>query len=441
MIKSVNEISFNKETNIKPRETKSNKGFDKFIKKFSQNKKGDGYLKSAKENTSHVEDKRGDGYLKPIKENTSQVKNKTTLDEKDVDMEVSKLEDTDIEDSIKNTNEQLYLLIQNIFFQNIPGGIEGLLKEGNELSKTIEELVLNIVEDISKEENVDLKEALDGINIKDLGLEEKVNKEEFKALFKNPETEEETLKEIKSQISSLIKEEILPKEDANVKKDFNNTVVPKENLNVKVKTKKENLNQNSTEESFSKEENSEEAVLKNILGDKEDNKFSKAVNFMNQFNKVANVENLEVENVENIVATKETLKTDVIKAVKYMELNNIKNLTVKINPKELGELVIRITMESGKMKANITANNKEAFNLLNANLQDITDKLQRGAVKIENFSLNLYEDTTFFSNDKEKGKEGFKGNKKNSTKVNAIENDIIENENSKEDLSNISILA
>ncbi|MCG4570645.1 flagellar hook-length control protein FliK [Clostridium cochlearium] len=437
MIKSVNEIAFNKETNIKPRETKSNKGFDKFIKKFSQNKKGDGYLKSAKENTSHVEDKRGDGYLKSTKENTSQVENKTTLDEKDVDMEVSKLEDTDIEDSIKNTNEQLYLLIQNIFFQNIPEDIEGLLKEGNELSKTIEELVLNIVEDISKEENVDLN----GINIKDLGLEEKVNKEEFKALFKNPETEEETLKEIKSQISSLIKEEILPKEDANVKKDFNNTVVPKENLNVKVETKKENLTQNSAEESFSKEENSEEAVLKNILGDKEDNKFSKAVNFMNQFNKVANVENLETENLENIVATKETLKTDVIKAVKYMELNNIKNLTVKINPKELGELVIRITMESGKMKANITANNKEAFNLLNANLQDITDKLQKGAIKIENFSLNLYEDTTFFSNDKEKGKEGFKGNKKNSTKVNAIENDIIENENPKEDLSNISILA
>jgi flagellar hook-length control protein FliK len=441
MIKSVNEIAFNKETNIKPRETKSNKGFDKFIKKFSQNKKGDGYLKSAKENTSHVEDKRGDGYLKPIKENTSQVENKTTLDEKDVDMEVSKLEDTDIENSIKNTNEQLYLLIQNIFFQNIPEDIEGLLKEGNELSKTIEELVLNIVEDISKEENVDLNR----INIKDLGLEEKVNKEEFKenlkAFLKNPKTEGETLKEIKSQISSLIKEEILPKEDANIKKDFNNIVVPKENLNIKVETKKEDLNQNSTEESFSKEENSEEAVLKNILGDKEDNKFSKAVNFMNQFNKVANVENLETENLENIVATKETLKTDVIKAVKYMELNNIKNLTVKINPKELGELVIRITMESGKMKANITANNKEAFNLLNANLQDITDKLQRGAVKIENFSLNLYEDTTFFSNDKEKGKEGFKGNKKNSTKVNAIENDIIENENSKEDLSNISILA
>lgn len=125
-----------------------------------------------------------------------------------------------------------------------------------------------------------------------------------------------------------------------------------------------------------------------------------------------------------------------------MEVNDIKNLTVKINPKELGEMVIKITMENGKMKANITANNKEAFNLLNANLQDITDKLQKGTVKIENFSLNLYEDTTFFSNDKDKSREGFKENNKNSVKENLkLQNDVIEDTNDVEDLSNISILA
>ncbi|QBD85177.1 flagellar hook-length control protein FliK, partial [Clostridium tetani] len=198
----------------------------------------------------------------------------------------------------------------------------------------------------------------------------------------------------------------------------------------------------SSDESFDKEGNSEEDVLKNILGDKEDNKFSKAINFMNQFNKISNVENLDVENIENIVVNKETLNGDVIKVVKYMEVNDIKNLTVKINPKELGEMVIKITMENGKMKANITANNKEAFNLLNANLQDITDKLQKGAVKIENFSLNLYEDTTFFSNDKKKNREGFKESNKNSVKENLkLQNDVIEDTNDVEDLSNISILA
>ena len=57
-------------------------------------------------------------------------------------------------------------------------------------------------------------------------------------------------------------------------------------------------------------------VLKIFLGDKEDNKFSKAVNFMNQFNKVANVENLETENLENIVATKGNFKWRCYKSCK-----------------------------------------------------------------------------------------------------------------------------
>lgn len=413
MIKGVNEIAFNNEANIKPRESKNEKynGFDKFVKKHSKNKSESNTLKDK------VFDK---------KENSLQVKD-------------SEIKDIDTKESLKNTNEQLYLLIQNLFFQNIPENLEDLLKDGNELEGFVEKLILNVVED------GDFKEALNGINIKDLGLEEKINKEEFKETIKkflqSPKGEEEPLKEIKATISSLIKEEILPKEEVNLNKDFDykNEIV---NLNNKVETKTENISEESSEESFDKEGNSEEDVLKNILGDKEDNKFSKAVNFMNQFNKISNVENLDVENVENIVVNKETLNSDVIKAVKYMEVNDIKNLTVKINPKELGEMVIKITMENGKMKANITANNKEAFNLLNANLQDITDKLQKGTVKIENFSLNLYEDTTFFSNDKKKNREGFKESNKNNVKENLkLQNNVIEDTNDVEDLSNISILA
>ncbi|RXI51023.1 hypothetical protein DP124_10620 [Clostridium tetani] len=402
MIKGVNEIAFNNEANIKPRESKNEKynGFDKFVKKYSKNKSESNI---SKDKVTYEKDNNS---LKSTKENSLQVKD-------------SEIKDIDTKESLKNTNEQIYLLIQNLFFQNIPENLEDLLKSGNELEGFVEKLILNVVED------EDFKEALNGINIKDLGLEEKINKEEFKETIKT------FLKSFKNE------EEQLSTKDMNL--NSKDTML---NLNNKVETKAEDFTKNSSEESFNKEENSEENVLKNILGDKEDNKFSKTINFMNQFNKINNVENLELENVENIVVNKETLQTDVIKAVKYMEINDIKNLTVKINPKELGEMVIKITMENGKMKANITANNKEAFNLLNANLQDITDKLQKGAVKIENFSLNLYEDTTFFSNDKDKSREGFKENNKNSVKENLkLENDIVEDINDIEDLSNISILA
>lgn len=441
MIKGVNEIAFNNENNIKLKENKNenHKGFDKLVKKFSKDKNE---VSTSKDKLNYEKDNETLKTTKYSKENLSEVKDPKTVEIKDIDTKDMNVEDMDVEDSLKNTNEQLYLLIQNIFLQNVPEDLEELLNEGNELGNSIEELILNVVEDISKED-IDFKETLKGVNIKDLGLEEKVNKEEFKETIKgilqNPEDKEELLKEIKSTISSLIKEEVTV-----VKKDFTNknTITSGEELHTKVATKKENLSKSSSEDFFNKEETSEDTILKNILGDKEENKFSKTINFMNQFNKIANVENPEMETVENIVANRETLNTDVIKAVKYMELNNIKNLTVKVTPKELGELVIKITMESGKMKANITANNKETFNLLNANLQDITDKLQKGAIKIENFSLNLYEDTTFFSNDKDKSGEGSKEKKKNNLNGNInIEDDIKEDRDYLGELSNLSILA
>lgn len=441
MIKGVNEIAFNNENNIKLKENKNenHKGFDKLVKKFSKDKNE---VSTSKDKLNYEKDNETLKTTKYSKENLSEVKDPKTVEIKDIDTKDMNVEDMDVEDSLKNTNEQLYLLIQNIFLQNVPEDLEELLNEGNELGNSIEELILNVVEDISKED-IDFKETLKGVNIKDLGLEEKVNKEEFKETIKgilqNPEDKEELLKEIKSTISSLIKEEVTV-----VKKDFTNknTITSGEELHTKVATKKENLSKSSSEDFFNKEETSEDTILKNILGDKEENKFSKTINFMNQFNKIANVENPEMETVENIVANRETLNTDVIKAVKYMELNNIKNLTVKVTPKELGEIVIKITMESGKMKANITANNKETFNLLNANLQDITDKLQKGAIKIENFSLNLYEDTTFFSNDKDKSGEGSKEKKKNNLNGNInIEDDIKEDRDYLGELSNLSILA
>ena len=185
----------------------------------------------------------------------------------------------------------------------------------------------------------------------------------------------------------------------------------------------------------------EEKILKSISGDDKKDKFSKAVNFINQFNSLNKTQDVDLTPVEKLVVNKDNMVSDIVKAVKYMEVNNTKNLTVKINPKELGEMVINITMENGKMKANITANNKEAFNLLNANASDINDKLQNSNIKIENFSLNLYEDTTFFKDKEGKGEES-KYHQKNRSKENRIDGaeDIVES-NVSEDLSNLNIFA
>jgi flagellar hook-length control protein FliK len=151
----------------------------------------------------------------------------------------------------------------------------------------------------------------------------------------------------------------------------------------------------------------EEKFLNNLIGeDKEEPKISKAINFMNQFESVKTLETSKVQ-ASNLVIDKSNLGTDVIKTIKFMEINNVKDLTVKMNPKELGEITIKIVVESGVMKASISAQNKETYNLLNQNIQDISDKLKSMDIKIQSLDINIYEDSTFFSKDSnEKNNQG-----------------------------------
>lgn len=98
-----------------------------------------------------------------------------------------------------------------------------------------------------------------------------------------------------------------------------------------------------------------------------------------------------------VLVNKTSFTNDIFKAVKFMNSNDIKELKVNINPKDLGELVISVTVESGKMKASISANNREAYNLLNANLNEIKNSLISSDIRIQDFSIGIYNgDTTFF---------------------------------------------
>ncbi|MPM80570.1 hypothetical protein SDC9_127618 [bioreactor metagenome] len=97
--------------------------------------------------------------------------------------------------------------------------------------------------------------------------------------------------------------------------------------------------------------------------------------------------------------SKGTFNEDIVKAVKFMDLNGIKDLSVKIYPKELGEVLISVTMEQGALKAVIKATNKEAAEMLNLGLRDINEKINLNNSKIQSVDIGLYnEDTTYFAN-------------------------------------------
>ena len=198
--------------------------------------------------------------------------------------------------------------------------------------------------------------------------------------------------------------------------------VMKTGNNIESETIPQNQMQNSSDgkkqNEFSGNSSSEEKFLNNLLGgDKDETKISKAVNFMNQFETVKAVDTSKVQTV-NTVIDKSDFGADVIKNIKFMEINNIKDLIVKMNPKELGEITIKLTMESGIMKASISAQNKETYNLLNHNFQDISDKLKNMDIKIQSLDINVYEDSTFFN--KESNNKNNNGRQNNNSKTNMI---------------------
>ncbi|MFT8313919.1 MAG: flagellar hook-length control protein FliK [Clostridium sp.] len=168
----------------------------------------------------------------------------------------------------------------------------------------------------------------------------------------------------------------------------------------------ENLNENnktSVNKSLSADnlsQNKDNDFLRQLINnDNSDNQYSKVINIMNQFTLNNANGSRQNEDIQPTVINKTNFTSDIIKSLSYMEDNNVKDMTVKIMPKELGEVMIKITSDSGIMKATITATNKDAYNLLNSNLHEISNSLNNNHIKIHSLDINIYNnDTTYFSN-------------------------------------------
>ncbi|MEG0772974.1 flagellar hook-length control protein FliK [Clostridium sp.] len=144
----------------------------------------------------------------------------------------------------------------------------------------------------------------------------------------------------------------------------------------------------------------ENGILEKFIdGDKSDSKIDRVSSLMNSISgNRFELNNVSEVNKAPVYISKSTFNEDVIKAIKFMDVNSIKDLSVKIYPKELGEVLISVTMEQGALKAVIKATNKDAVDILNLGLRDINEKLNLNNVKIESVDIGLYkDDTTYFS--------------------------------------------
>jgi flagellar hook-length control protein FliK len=254
-------------------------------------------------------------------------------------------------------------------------------------------------------------------------------------IIKEPTSAEDKFKEIfKSALEKL--EGPLVLEDSN-------------KLN-QIKNETSSSDTSDEQQTFKETDSKEDKLLKSIINSdsKVDNKAdSKIMTIASQLNRLAEANTQVGEVSEALVVNKNTMINDVVKVVKYMDLNNLKELTVKINPKDLGEISIKLTMEGNLLKANISASSKDTYNLLNANLSDLKNGLNNQQIKIHDVAINIYnDDTTFFSNnfnnsEQQSGRQS-QGNG-NSKVVNSIdETQNVDLDSIKlEEKNNLSVLA
>lgn len=381
---------------------------------------------------------------------------KNNITKKDVD-EVIDVMDEEVEEIPENLMEQLSLIISLL-----PSIVEKLPNESINSEKVVESINNTFIKETDFV--IDLGENLivnDKNNFKDIqsilnefvrvldedimpNLDNQVLKEDLSKL----ENEIEVFNNILSSnipnsdekgvvgLKSIIKEKI------NVAESNSNIVVDKEIEDevTHIPVVEEEASDNGSE--FSKKSfDNEEKVLNSIINDGEDKKVTTKFTLMSNNISSSNVEKVEVPKVIN----RANMVEDIVKSVKYMTSNNIKELVVRINPKDLGEVAIRIVQEDGIMKANLKASSKETYSILSQNLGDIKRYLGEQNIKIQQVDISLYEDTTYFKeefqgqafNQDRREKQPF--NKEIEVNSSLIEDEFEENE--VDMLSNINMLA
>lgn len=329
-----------------------------------------------------------------------------------------------------NTLKNINLLKNNTVFES-----ENINIFENVNSNVIEEISLNSAENI----NIDLnQETLS--NTTNLPLEEIVktlNLEEDKVVTKD-------------NIDKLLT--VLCDKDGNeIKKDKFIEVVDSSKGESKKDTSQgvEMLKMVFNIDKSNGEQKGEEDILAKLMTMDEDiNKVEDYIVedtpiFTEVLNSKNDVASSLISEVKPVAVSRETVATDVVSNVKYMVKNQVEQLTVKIYPKELGEITIKIISEDGIMKADIKSTSKETYTLLNSNMEEIKKHLSNESLIIKEVNIGLYEDTTYYSG------QGFSNefnDERNKENYFVEDNDSInihkeENEEISEEISNVNLLA
>jgi flagellar hook-length control protein FliK len=384
--------------------------------------------------------------------NNTKVASEHEISEKSSKAEDPKLKNDTVEADVKtedpkvekNTNEQLIQLMQLLIGFGDKAGIQ----DADKLKQIISELLLSNISGENKDDNGNNTIlALKSADFKKLDINDLVNNENnlkqqldvlasqiAEKLSSNPDFRTQLISKLSGELqgaaidnSKDFKQAII-KELSSLLKQGSDSRPEDQTLNIIQSIEKAETEANKgfngesnnyKPEVDNKTVNKEDKLLKDLLF--EDGAKDRIANVVTRFEAIRNDKPLAVE--PQLTISRNNLNTDFIKAVKFMDMNNIKELSVKILPKDLGEIVIRLSMDNGVMKANISASNKETYNLLNSQLTTISNQLADQNMNIQSFNLSLSNGDNFLFSGNGNDQGGRKQQGKKATLVEGIDTD------------------
>lgn len=335
------------------------------------------------------------------------------MDSSDVNPDLKKEEILkSINDTILSINDKSNLSLKTL-------DIDKMMKLSNDEISSYIDLNFNL-DKFTKTDGLDLPTDDEIILPKGLNLDRLSKKagEENTKLAENINEQDENPKDGIKKVDSEIKS-LKSYEELNVATNANkNNIV---DVNQKDKSKDESL-----------------SILENIA-----DKNASDLSIIN--NKTFTQESSTNKNLPAVTIRASNIGDDFIKMVKYLKNNNIEEIKVNINPKELGDMTIKLLKDSEATKIFIHVGKEETFNMLNKNLHDINKHLTDLGIKAKDIVVEMKSnDQNFFSDNlsqefskKEEQKKQKRNNRSNNTALNSVE-DLDEN---KIDESNLNILA
>lgn len=335
------------------------------------------------------------------------------MDNSDVNPDLKKEEILkSINDTILSINDKSNLSLKTL-------DIDKMMKLSNDEVSSYIDLNFNL-DKFTKNENLDLPTDGELILPKGLNLDKLSKKagEENTKLAENINEQDENPKDGIKKVDSEIKS-LKSYEELNVATNANkNNIV---DVNPKDRSKDESL-----------------SILENIA-----DKNASDLSIIN--NKTFTQETSINKNLPAVTIRASNIGDDFIKMVKYLKNNNIEEIKVNINPKELGDMTIKLLKDSEATKVFIHVGKEETFNMLNKNLHDINKHLTDLGIKAKDIVVEMKSnDQNFFSDNlsqqfskKEEQKKQKRNNRSGDTVLNSVE-DLDEN---KIDESNLNILA